>query len=382
MSPTPVQRWLLLCAGFILLLFPVGVGAQTPNVRSDVERAAGKCALCHAQALPAWQKLPHGGSGRGADGQPETTKPLSCSSCHTSGLLRGNPLAPEKSAAVCGKCHLQKAERSPLSLDASDWDRSSHSKLGTGCLTCHRLHRPNSGPLLKGAADDLCRGCHAPGGKFLHRGPTGDKGQANCTSCHDPHGGKLGGVFAAKVGGEAWQLRKAYTHKPVAEGKCGDCHDVHQTVMGTRGSGTVSGEVADDEEDESPAAGPGAAGPNRSLLAKPPTTICYLCHADKKDSFLKSKHTAAGERIDPPVDNACAACHLPHGSDYAHLTTYQGSRLCLTCHPEKTPHHFLVSAQVSQRKLECVQCHNPHGTQYPAMLVLDRQQLCGKCHKK
>lgn len=353
MGPTPVQRWLVLGAGLILLFLPAAAQARIQGIRPEVERAAGKCNLCHSQLLVVWQTLAHGA--------------VACTACHPAGVLKGSPLKPQDSVRVCGKCHRKEAE-APRS--------------GVTCLSCHSLHRQVDAPLLQRQADGLCLGCHAKDGEFSHRNAaTGERGRVNCTSCHDPHGAAEGGLFAAKPGGEAWQLKKKHTHQPVAEGKCKACHDVHRAPVAPGQSGVVA-EEEDDEEAELSKLTPGVGGPNRSLLSRPPTTICYECHGDKQEMFLKSKHAVVGSRVQPPQDNACAACHLPHGSDYAHLTTYEGSRLCLTCHPDKTPHHFLVSAAVRQGQLQCVQCHNPHGTEYDVFLVLDRQQICGKCHKK
>ncbi|MGE5508826.1 MAG: cytochrome c3 family protein [Chitinophagales bacterium] len=377
MNPTPVKRWLL-CAGFILfLLYPaVSLAAGgAPGVRPEVERAAGKCALCHTPMLSYWQRLAHGGTRRGDAGQAVNSKPLACTACHPSGVLRGKPVAASEAPTVCGRCHLKEAEPGGIVLNASDWKASGHAKSGTYCLQCHSVHRPGDTPLLKESSDSLCLSCHATGRKCASAVP-GIETSKNCVSCHDPHGGKRGGLYSAKAGGEAWQLKKAVTHKPVAEGKCGACHEVHKVFPSQAAS-------LDAEEDEGgPVGGASAVGPNRSLLAKPPVTICYECHGEMREQFLKSRHVLAGQRAKLPVENPCAACHLPHGSDYAHLTIYEGSRLCLTCHPDKTPHHFLTSARVSQSKIECLECHNPHGTPYPSLLVLDRTQICARCHKK
>lgn len=377
MNPTPVKRWLL-CAGFILFLLPpatTSAAGGASGVRPEVERAAGKCALCHAQMLPSWQRLAHGGTGRGQDGLPARVKPLACTACHKAGLLRGKPVRLEDAPEVCGRCHLAKAPAAGILLNAAEWDASGHAKSGTGCTKCHSVHRPGDARLLKTDSDSLCLSCHSTGRKCA-TAAFGVQTSKNCTSCHDPHGGKSGGLYAAEAGGQAWQLKKKVTHKPVAEGKCGDCHDVHKVFPGQ----TAAIDAEDDAESEGvPGVG---SGPNRSLLAKPPTAICYLCHGEMQEQFLKSRHTLAGQRAKPPTDNPCAGCHLPHGSEYAHLTIYEGSRLCLSCHPDKTPHHFLTSAKVSQSKLECLECHSPHGTPHASLLVRDRSQICGQCHKK
>lgn len=379
MGPTPVQRrfgWFL-CAGLIFFLWPAAAFAQTAGVRPDVERAAGKCALCHSPLLLSWQGLPHGGGSLGPDRKP--TKPLKCTSCHPSGLLRGQPVKREDATQVCGKCHLKDEARSAIIHNTSAWKASRHAQSGTSCLDCHSLHRPTELRLLRQKGDGLCLGCHARDGQFEHKNSTlGPLGRANCTSCHDPHGSPEGGLYASRLGGEAWQLKKRYTHKPVAEGKCKDCHNVHQTPAGTGRTGVVE----DEEDGVSPGDGGAGFGANRSLLVKPPVTVCYLCHGDKQAVFQASKHAEAGRRAAPPTDNACAACHLPHGSDFPRLTWYEGSRLCLTCHTDKTPHHFLVGAEVRQSKIECVECHNPHGSEHQAFLVSERERICAKCHKK
>ncbi len=69
----------------------------------------------------------------------------------------------------------------------------------------------------------------------------------------------------------------------------------------------------------------GSAGPK---LAKRDTTnaTCYTCHAEKRGPFVHNHE---------PVQDNCASCHNPHGSNVAGMLKARDPILCNQCH---TPH--------------------------------------------
>ena len=158
------------------------------------------------------------------------------------------------------------------------------------------------------AASEACLACHTTATAkqmLLWAGSTHPESGVACTNCHQIH------VNKDKVFTKSEQPAVCYTcHKdtrvavnrpwrhPIQEGKvtCSDCHSVH-----------------------------GSAGPK---LAKRDTTngTCYLCHAEKRGPFVQNHE---------PVQDNCASCHNPHGSNIAGMLHSRDPILCNQCH---TPH--------------------------------------------
>jgi len=107
----------------------------------------------------------------------------------------------------------------------------------------------------------------------------------------------------------------AYRYHPEIE-KCAGCHD-------------------------RPERGYAVSGPNE--------TICYRCH-DRQDT-RKNVHGPLG-------GGDCTACHDPHGSGNAALTTARHETLCVSCHDqESSAEHFRRS-----KGKACTACHEPHSS--------------------
>ena len=85
-------------------------------------------------------------------------------------------------------------------------------------------------------------------------------------------------------------------------------------------------------------------------VAGPQSTVCYRCH-DRQD---------AGKNVHGPLGGGeCTACHDPHGSGNAALTTAQQETLCVSCHDqESSAEHFRRS-----KGKECTVCHEPHSSE-------------------
>ncbi len=84
-------------------------------------------------------------------------------------------------------------------------------------------------------------------------------------------------------------------------------------------------------------------------VSGPNETICYRCH-DRQD-VRKNVHGPLG-------GGECTACHDPHGSGNAALTTARHEKLCVSCHdPESSAEHLRRSAAKA-----CTSCHEPHSS--------------------
>ncbi len=159
-----------------------------------------------------------------------------------------------------------------------------------------------------------------------HRIHLGERGELECTACHDPHNNALGNFL--RIPDRAGTL-------------CRTCHNLDGWALSA--------------------------------------------HANSAWTILPS--ATGGEPLPYATlaDNACAACHLSHSAPYRENLLYdQPSRLCLGCHNGLggadlhgvlnqryghrintwQPHRPEPAARprVSQR-VECTDCHNPHAAQ-------------------
>lgn len=330
--------------------------------------AGGLCVVCHKMVVSRYDLLPHGRGG------PEGQKPVNCEACHA--VVRGHAsrIDGQNSTERCGNCHFgaaaeagtgeAKKTRVPtlpqrLLLGKAEWGSSGHQKAKLGCTGCHNAHSPGARPLLAKSSPRLCLDCHTQIKKHEKLALVGDEAvRDNCTACHDPHGGKKNTLPLKQ--GNPWEFNRKYVHWPVAQGMCDSCHKPHLPVA-------EQGKNEQEEERAKPT----------DLLVKPAEEICYLCHGDKKEPITQIAH---GYVLKEGSSNPCLTCHTPHSSDYEHLTVYESNRLCLGCHTNKTPHHFLTVRLDVRNKLKCVACHSPHGNGNRALLKQTQSNLCLQCH--
>jgi predicted CXXCH cytochrome family protein len=273
---------------------------------------------------------------------------MECSACHgdNAGHLSGKgkmvdlvTADPEKITEICGACHLQPKQGliSAPRLSLMAWNAGSHMKKGMSCTSCHRIHARKEESITR-----LCLRCHQPGealgdlkgkpGEHVHDF-TGD-----CTTCHRPHG-EIRGVE---------EFTRKNVHKPVAERKCNSCHTPHLAAGGKLTLGEAN-------------------------------AVCIKCHEDKLQFYLFTPHGQAAVRAG---QSQCLNCHEVHSSNYPGLLRHEPYRICQACHSDRTPHHFLVDADVEDKKLPCGSCHNPHGSETQYYLKMDEKNICLECHKK
>ncbi len=85
-------------------------------------------------------------------------------------------------------------------------------------------------------------------------------------------------------------------------------------------------------------------------VAGPRDTICYRCH-DRQDA-KKNVHGPLG-------GGECTACHDPHGSGNAALTTARLETLCVSCHDQESSADHLKRSKGKA----CTACHEPHSSE-------------------
>lgn len=84
-------------------------------------------------------------------------------------------------------------------------------------------------------------------------------------------------------------------------------------------------------------------------VAGPQSTVCYRCH-DRQDT---------GKNVHGPLGGGeCTACHDPHGSGNAALTTARHETLCVSCHDQESSAAHLRRAKAKA----CTACHEPHSS--------------------
>ncbi len=221
-------------------------------------------------------------------------------------------------SCVSGKCHAKKLKE----------NRYVHAPVATGaCILCHgdTKAKPPYGLLRTG--QDLCLSCHKDMMPVLKQARSVHKPvERNCTGCHNPHSAgskvllrespetlcitchkKATPEFVARI-----QEPGLHSHKPVADGKCANCHAPHVSNF-------------------------------KHLLKKGPKEVdlCFSCHKEMAEKVKK-----AAFKHGPVREGLCNACHLPHVSPNIKMLKYffvekfynpfdpTVYSLCFKCHKE------------------------------------------------
>lgn len=185
----------------------------------------------------------------------------------------------------------------------------------------------------------------------------------------------------------------AFSHKPVAEGKCGDCHNAeaypdryglekNQNVMCTGCHQPMADKIQSSQFVHGPIKNGDCischdphGSDTRYILTKPYNELCSGCH--------NLKGLYAGEFVHKPVkDGNCGLCHDPHASDFKSRLADVGANLCFTCHEtfitgmaQKYIHAPLI-------KSGCSDCHDPHSGKDILRLKSPPDELCFRCHEE
>ena len=187
-----------------------------------------------------------------------------CGDCHDPHFSANPTLLRKPQSELCPSCHAALV-RSP---GGGPWAVGHKPVDERKCRLCHRSHTSTNAKLLKSPPPQSCRPCH---GEF----------------------------FAAVEGGGVASL-----HKPVREGACAACHELH--------GGALARLLKD-----------GARG-----------AVCRGCHpspAGAHHQFTAAELKAAGGGSQGG-GSGCLHCHLPHASAQRRLLLAPNDGVCQGCH--------------------------------------------------
>ncbi len=302
----------------VLLILMLGIsalsGAQTPpkpasNLQAATAPTDGAqyvgsdtCKGCHEELHNKLGTTPHehllatGTSGK-ADWH-------GCESCHGPGsahvegggdktkIVRFPDLTPEKSSAICQKCH--------QAGDRSNFHRSSHLSNGIGCTSCHSIHEAKAKKaLLRAESPNLCYTCHTEmkaefSRPYRHRV---NEGLIQCGDCHNEHGGMLPRQLRASAAQDQVCMKChtekrgpfVYEHMPVKTEGCTSCHTPH-----------------------------GSTNP-RLLRVAQVNQLCLQCHTLSMNN-IPSQPPVGPAHNQAQKYQACTMCHAYiHGSNFSEV---------------------------------------------------------------
>ncbi len=236
-----------------------------------------------------------------------------CTFCHSTHASSEEALLKERELTLCLGCHRTFKKATIMK------PKSSHEAVLTGeCHRCHDPHLSANRSLLRNSPGELCAGCHrdlleGPGGEaWAVPHPPVDEGK--CRLCHRPHTSRKPSLLKSampKVCRPCHQdffkkLQKApegMRHRPVREGRCAACHDIH-------------------------------GGPEAVLLKSAGAGLCTSCHASPKGAHHLFPREEIEERtgVHIPGENFCILCHLPHASSGGRLLKKNSDQVCRGCH--------------------------------------------------
>ena len=237
-----------------------------------------------------------------------------CGSCHRSHNAEEAGILREPQGPLCLGCH-RKMRKTMLIAPIS-----AHSAVREGrCGACHDPHFSANPALLRQPQNELCSSCHAallqsPAGapwavghkpvderkcRLCHRSHTATSPKLLKSpppqSCRPCHGEFFAAVERAGV---------ASLHRPVKDGACAACHELH--------GGALAG----------------------LLKAGVRAAVCRGCHQNPAGAHhlfspaeLQAK--VGGDRAE--VDG-CLLCHLPHASARRKLLLEPNAGVCQGCH--------------------------------------------------
>jgi DmsE family decaheme c-type cytochrome len=186
-----------------------------------------------------------------------------------------------------------------------------------------------------------------------------------CEACHGP------GKAHVEGGGDK---TKIFTFKGVSAKEISDrCLDCHQYGAEhgnfARSQHMANGVACTDCHD------PHHAKESQYLLKEKQPQLCYGCHLETKQQFLRTFHHKVNEGL-----VKCTDCHNQHGGFLTRQlrATATEDTVCFKCHSDKAgpfvyQHHALVEG--------CVACHTPHGSSNARLLKRSQVNLlCLECH--
>lgn len=359
---------------------------------------SSSCKACHQTVYQNFSTAVHG---KALTDDALDAALRGCEACHGPGSVhvgnpaRYKPAVPKAADAsgvadVCGKCHLSKEGSSAPAewrqLNVQDYSRSTHTRKGVSCLSCHTGHPNGNDKALRKPGDTLCLDCHAsvmetaPGKKaeYTHA-PVAQK---QCLMCHDPHGASGGKLVVNNLRQVCLQCHDAAdaTFKAKHLGyigeqmDCAGCHDAHSHQLNTSLMKSKAHQPFKTGKCETCHTKPEEGAP--AGLIKPAKDLCASCHPAK--TLMPE-----GEKSHAPVAaGMCLSCHNPHVAKQKGMLKDRQADLCFACHKkvEKAtlaPHRH----QILDSTMDCGLCHRPHSAPQDNLMPKSELSLCGQCHK-
>ena len=224
---------------------------------------------------------------------------------------------------------------------------------------------------------DTCKGCHeeldqkfarTKMGRLMLRHPRNTKEGMGCEGCHGPGKAHVDAGGGRGVGGLISFTKQDPTPVEKRNAVCLQCHQKGARLF-WQGSQHESRDVACTNchrvmED---------ASPKFQLAKETVIETCGQCHLQKRAQTMRSSHMPLREG-----KMTCTDCHNPHGTVTPTLLRENSTNeTCYRCHAEKRGPFLYVHAPVNEN---CAYCHDPHGSNHEKMLKLAKPRLCQQCH--
>lgn len=221
---------------------------------------------------------------------------------------------------------------------------------------------------------DTCKGCHEQQFKQIegtqHYKTTFAKGRGEdwhgCESCHGPGAAHVeGGGDKSKI----FRFEDASANE--ISQRCMTCHETNAEHMGFNRSVHAKNGVSCTS-----CHSPHKAKETQFLLAEKQPNLCFTCHTENKNDFMKPfRHRVLEGLIN------CSDCHNVHGGSASKQlrTTAQQDAVCFKCHSDKKGPFVFEHEPVKSEG--CATCHTPHGSNNPRLLTRSQMNsLCLECH--
>ncbi len=360
------------------------IGCHVPHSSSHKsllnEDRAKLCYNCHKEVLPENARSSH-----------DVVVEGNCKTCHDSHGSNNRFILSKSGNELCLDCHKD------MSADVRKV-RFKHKSLENrkGCLNCHDPHASaKSSFLLESQAPTLCLKCHKTDkASFAKKHMNYPVKNADCTSCHNPHGSNNRGIIFDVA------------HAAVTEGKCTECHQKPTSLKTKKKTTQLCRECHKDMVDQTfnknrvhwPLVDKVGcvnchdphATKEQKLLKGSIVNVCGRCHADTVELQEWSIKNPKNDYLCEPVKKGnCIACHSPHAADNVLLITQKSvtNDLCGRCHDWETHSTHPIGAKIIDNRnknltVECLTCHQACGTgNKPAMLTFSTTyELCLQCH--